>query len=135
MKTECISRIGLCNPRGLIRFALYAAGLVFASASMSSAIAGDNPAAELSHSVPAHAPGRWRATGDLITARELHRATLLPNGQVLVAGGLAADYVTALASAELVRSGDWGVDADRQHGQWTLLSHDDVTAEWAGAGC
>src|SRR5438552_1737434 len=101
MKAARPPQIIFLNPRVLIGFALYAIGLVLALAPMSSAIARDNPAAELSQSVPAHAPGRWRATGDLVTARELHRATLLPNGQVLVAGGIGADYSTGLASAEL----------------------------------
>ena len=32
-------------------------------------------------------PGTWSQTGDLNFAREHHTATLLPNGQVLVAGG------------------------------------------------
>ena len=31
--------------------------------------------------------GQWKVTGDLVTARDEHSATLLPNGQVLVAGG------------------------------------------------
>ena len=100
MKTACTSRIAFFNPLGLIGFALYATGLVLALARISSAVAGDNAAAELSQSAPTHAPGKWRATGDLVTARYLHPATLLPNGQVLVAGG--ANSITGnLASAEL----------------------------------
>jgi hypothetical protein len=34
------------------------------------------------------ATGRFRATGDMATGRELHTATLLKNGQVLIAGGV-----------------------------------------------
>ena len=70
MKTECTSRLGFLNPRVLIGFALYAAGLVLAFGAMSSAAAGDNTAVELSQSVPAQAPGRWKVTGDLVTARD-----------------------------------------------------------------
>jgi hypothetical protein len=46
--------------------------------------------------------GLWTATGSMTTARSGHpTATLLPNGQVLMAGGLGDDGVTTLASAEL----------------------------------
>ena len=72
MKTECTSRLGFLNPRVLIGFALYAAGLVFAFAAMSSAAAEDNADAELSRSVPAHAPGKWRITGSMSTGRWVH---------------------------------------------------------------
>jgi hypothetical protein len=50
---------------------------------------------------------RWQASGALHHARTQHTATLLPNGQVLVAGGaLELDSngvitTTVLASAEL----------------------------------
>jgi hypothetical protein len=99
MKTESTSRLAFFNPRILIGFALYTAGLVLALAPMNSAAAGDNAAEERSQSVPVQAPGRWRATGDLGTAREYHTATLLPDGDVLVAGGFGD--LANLASAEL----------------------------------
>jgi hypothetical protein len=44
--------------------------------------------------------GTWTATGSLNTARDSHTATLLPNGMVLVAGGLDSTN-NASASAEL----------------------------------
>ena len=52
--------------------------------------------------------GTWTATGSLITARELHTATLLPDGKVLVAGGFNPPGNSS-ASAELYdpASGTW----------------------------
>ena len=57
------------------------------------------------------ATGHWTATGSLGAARYYHTATLLPNGQVLVAGGVnynGGNYVS-LASAELYdpATGHW----------------------------
>ena len=101
MKTECTSGLRFLNSHALIGFALYAAGLVLAFAPISGVAAGDNAAAELSQSVPTQPSGTWRATGDLVSARYTHTATLLPNGQVLVAGGFSDDPVDYLASAEL----------------------------------
>ena len=87
---------------------------------MSSAAAGDNAVADLSPSVPAQALGRWQVTGDLGTARYGHTATLLANGQVLVAGGftLPGGY---LASAELY---------DPATGMWTAT--DNLATERGG---
>ena len=50
----------------------------------------------------------WAATGSLNTARDVHTASLLPNGMVLVAGGLG-NSVLFLTSAELYdpASGTW----------------------------
>jgi N-acetylneuraminic acid mutarotase len=55
----------------------------------------------------AQASGTWALTGSMKAAREAQTATLLPNGQVLVAGGL--DRSTTLASAELYNpaTGKW----------------------------
>jgi WD40 repeat protein len=52
--------------------------------------------------------GTWTETGDLITRRWDHTATLLPDGMVLVAGGVG-EHVTALTSAELYdpAGGSW----------------------------
>ncbi len=54
------------------------------------------------------ASGTWTATGSLNTGRFLHTATLLPNGMVLVAGGLDSNFHSS-ASAELYdpASGTW----------------------------
>jgi hypothetical protein len=55
----------------------------------------------------AQASGTWALTGSMKTAREGQTATLLPNGQVLVAGGI--DGSATLASAELYNpaTGKW----------------------------
>lgn len=55
-------------------------------------------------------PGVFVGTDDLTTARFSHTATLLPNGKVLVAGGIGADE-GEVGSAELY---------DRESGMWTL---------------
>jgi Galactose oxidase, central domain len=144
MKTECTSRLAFLNPHILISFALYAAGVVLALPPMSSAVAADNAAAELSPSSQAHPPGRlevsgslpgrWIGTGDLTTARYRHTATLLENGQVLVAGGLG------LASTELYdpATGVWtptgSMNKARQYHTATLLTNGQVLVAGGGSG-
>ena len=109
MNVECTSKKDFLNRSFLMGFALYTRGLVLALAITSSAIAGENAAAGLAKLLPGDAPGEWRATGDLVTARAYQTATLLPNGQVLVAGGIGSDSA-AISSAELY---------DPARGVWT----------------
>jgi N-acetylneuraminic acid mutarotase len=56
----------------------------------------------------AAAPFAFDATSSLINGREFHTATLLPNGKVLVVGGIVP-FTTTFASAELFdpSSGTW----------------------------
>jgi len=61
--------------------------------------------------VLAQASGTWMTTGSLNTGRLGHTATLLPSGQVLVAGGETSSG-TILASAELYNPAT---------GQWTTV--------------
>ena len=75
------------------------------------------------------ASGAWTATGSLNTARHNHRATLLPNGQVLAAGG-----AVILDSAELYdpASGTWtdtgSLNTGRGSHTATLLPNGQVLA-------
>ena len=50
-----------------------------------------------------HAGGSFSTTGSLATYRDRHTATYLPNGKVLVVGGLSGPFLgwVALSSAEL----------------------------------
>ena len=65
--------------------------------------------------------GAWSATWPMAAARDLHTATLLPNGKVLVAGGY--DGSTTLSSAELFSSaremsGDFDGDGMTDFAVW-----------------
>ena len=63
--------------------------------------------------------GSWRAGGSMATAREYHTATLLPSGQVLVAGGDGGG--SAFNSAELY---------DPVKGTWTTTGSLITAREW-----
>jgi hypothetical protein len=88
----------------LIRGALFGLVLCFAGVPIASVALGAPSGAFQSED----ANGSWTTTGSLDTARFEHTATLLPNGMVLVAGGLDGSG-TLLASAELYdpASGSW----------------------------
>jgi len=78
----------------------------------------------------AQSSGTWTLTGSLNTARAGHTATLLPNGQVLVAGG--ENTAAFLASAELYNpsTGQWTITGSmatpRINHQATLLPNGQV---------
>jgi WD40 repeat protein len=65
------------------------------------------------------ASGTWSDTGDLNTARQSHTATLLPNGNVLVAGGYSDDFPLRWDSTELYdpASGTWSGTGDLNTGE------------------
>ena len=93
----------------VIPFALGQRATTKQSAAADSLLLGSGPLAT-SSTGDAPASGTWTETGSLNTARYLHTASLLPNGMVLVAGGLDSN-LNALASAELYdpASGTWTV--------------------------
>jgi N-acetylneuraminic acid mutarotase len=99
--------------RTLVSAGLFAIGLVASTA------------------VPAFAGG-WTNTGRMITARSGHTATLLPNGQVLVAGGNAGASGNRLTSTELYdpATGQWAITgsmaAGRQNHSAMLLPNGEV---------
>jgi hypothetical protein len=79
------------------------------------------------------ATGTWSPTGSMSTPRESQTATLLANGDVLVAGGLTST-AEPVASAELYNpaTGKWAptgtMSVARQFGNATLLPDGDVLA-------
>src|SRR5437762_211556 len=95
---------------GVIPFALGQRATTKQSAVADPILLGSAPGATSSNS-DEPAGGTWTFTGSLNTARGSHTATLLPNGKVLVAGGINSSGV--LASAELYdpASGTWTITA------------------------
>ena len=81
--------------------------------------------------------GAWTVTGSMNFAREYHTATLLPNGQVLVAGG---DTGTVLASSELYNpaTGTWSLtnmmNTARSYAAATLLPNGKVLVTGGSLG-
>src|SRR5664280_730524 len=73
--------------------------------------------------------GTWANTGSLNTARTDHSATLLPNGQVLVAGGLDASS-TPTRQRRAVQSGYRHMERHRQHGRGPPRPYGDAAPEW-----
>ncbi len=72
--------------------------------------------------------GTWTTTGSMHTAREVHTATLLQNGQVLVAGG--GGNTGTLASAELYNpsTGTWTTTGSLHTGRDSHLPAGSSTA-------
>src|SRR5262249_31975287 len=64
--------------------------------------------------------GTWSETGSLNTARQVHTATLLPNGMVLVAGGTDG-FGATLGSAELYDpdTGVWSTTGSLNTGRFS----------------
>ncbi len=89
---------------------------------------------------PCAADSGFTATGSLATPRLGHAAILLPNGKVVVAGGLDGSFVTVLASAELYdpASGTWTATGDMRlprAGQTAiLLPNGKVFVDTGGTG-
>jgi uncharacterized repeat protein (TIGR03803 family) len=75
------------------------------------------------------ATGKWTMTGSLSCTREEHVATLLTNGQVLVAGGIANGNNDSFSSAEVYNpaTGKWAVTYSMNEGRvyttMTLLTN------------
>ena len=83
--------------------------------------------------------GTWTNTGNLSTAREEHTATLLPNGKVLVAGGISNSAI--LQSAELYdpATGAWtstgNMNSIRAGHSATLLANGKVLIAGGFSSC
>src|SRR2546428_1757365 len=110
------------NARHHLRLRLALAGLMSAAA-LTLGPARLNSAQEVA--------GSWSYTGNLNTARWAHTATLLPNGNILVAGGRGSD-IFFLNSSELFdpAAGTWSttgnLNSTRRGHTGTLLANRQV---------
>ena len=78
--------------------------------------------------------GAWSTTGSLATGRQGHTATLLPNGKVLVVGGVDPG-IPSRASAELYDpAANGGVGAWSTTGSLTYGRQGHTPSGWEGAG-
>ena len=82
MKTKSVSQSAVFNASLLIGFALCSVCLLPASTALSQSVTGP-----IAREVPPQRPGTWKMTSSMLTTHLGHTATLLPNGEVLVAGG------------------------------------------------
>lgn len=85
------------------------------------------------------ASGTFARTGDMTTARTGHSATLLPNGKVLIAGGMAGNEPIATAEIYDPASGTFSLTGDmRQAQRWhtaTLLLTGKVLISGGWSAC
>ena len=95
MKTNSNSRSAFFVLRLALGLVLFSGGLILAIAGLGKSVTG---------TIARPASGSWTETGDLATARDIHTATLLSDGKVLVAGG-GGNGGSVLASAELYDPG------------------------------
>jgi Galactose oxidase, central domain len=82
-------------------------------------------------------PGQWEFTGNLNVARDRHTATLLPNGQVLVAGGSNSSGFLASAERYDPATGTWTVTGSlhtARYGHTATLLPDGRVLVAAGVG-
>jgi len=63
------------------------------------------------------APGTWSAAGAPATGRNNHTATLLPNGSVLLAGGLGANFTYLNNTALYLPNGTWSTSGSLAAGR------------------
>ena len=94
-------RTGLAVPLGvpitLLIAALLSLSLVVPVAAVDDAV----PSADLLPAATASGPGRFTPAGSLAEARFNHTSTLLPDGHVVIIGGVVYYWEDRLASAEV----------------------------------